>query len=256
MESFMQATTLSFPFSETATKKVVLCIPTITKPYACTLASIAASLPSLEAAGWDHAAVYSVGCPYISHARSTMLRKALNAGADAIIFIDHDLSWQPDALLRLLEIPDEVVSGTYRFKKEPVEYMGAVLSQDDGTPMVRADGCILAHSIPAGFLKITRDGVNRFMKEWPELCYGESSAPFVDLFNHGAHGGVWFGEDFAFARRWREKCGKIWLIPDLQIDHWAGDKVFPGNFHEFLLAQPGGSNDPNREVNTALLSVA
>lgn len=250
----MQGSTISFPFSETISKKVVFCIPTITKPYAVTLASLAASLPSLEAAGWEHAAVYSVGCPYISHARSTMLRKAMSAGASAVIFIDHDLSWQPNALLRLLETNGDCVSGTYRFKKELVEYMGSVFSNLDGSPVCRDDGCMDAHSIPAGFLKLTRDGVNRFMREWPELCYGEACAPFVDLFNHGAHNGVWFGEDYSFARRWRERCGKIWLIPDLQIDHWAGDTPFPGNFHEFMLAQPGGSHDPAR--NVALLSVA
>lgn len=221
--------------------KVIFCTPTRAKPTQQFLDSLAASVPLLEAAGWEHGAVYEIGCPYISHARSVMLRKALDDKADAVVFIDDDLSWQPDALLRLLEVKDEVVCGTYRFKRDPEEYMGAVITQNDGTPVVRDDGCIEAHSIPAGFLKVTRDGVNRFMREWPELCYGEACAPFVDLFNHGAHGGVWYGEDYAFARRWREKCGKIWLVPDLQIDHHAGDTPYPGQFHEFLQRQPGGS---------------
>lgn len=221
--------------------KVVICTPTVTKPYPCYLSSLEASVPVLEAAGWDHATVFEIGCPYISHARSKALRKALDAGADAVIFIDHDLSWQPDALLRLLETDGDVVAGTYRFKKEPEEYMGAVVVKDDGTPVVRADGCIEAHSIPAGFLKITREGVNKFMKAWPELIYGEACNPHVDLFNHGAHAGVWWGEDYAFARRWREKCGKVWLVPNLDIDHHAGETPYKGNFHKFMLRQPGGS---------------
>lgn len=223
--------------------KVIICTPTRAKPSQPYLDALEASVPVLEAAGWEHGATYEVGCPYISHARSKSLRKALDAGADAVVFIDDDVSWQPDAILRLLEADGDVVAGTYRFKKagEPEEYMGAVVTKDDGTPVVRADGCIEAHSIPAGFLKVTRAGVNRFMREWPELLYGEACAPYVDLFNHGAHGGVWWGEDYAFARRWREKCGKIWLIPNLQIDHHAADAVFPGNFHHFLLRQPGGS---------------
>ena len=224
-------------------KKVIICTPTITKPYQCYLDALAASVPLLEAAGWDHGTVYGIGSPYISHARSKLLRKALNADATAIIFIDHDLSWQPDALLRLLEIEDEVVSGTYRFKKEPEEYMGALVTTDDGMPIVRADGCVEAHSIPAGMLKITREGVNSFMAAWPELCFGEICAPFVDLFNHGAHGRVWYGEDYAFARRWREKCGKVWLVPNLQIDHHTKDQPYPGHYHNFLCRQPGGSHD-------------
>lgn len=237
------ATTIHNAFAgleKSATKKVIICVPTVSKPYQVTLDAIAASVPVLEAAGWDHGMVSIVGCPYISHARSKMLRQALDAQATAIIFIDHDLSWQPDALLRLLETPDEVVAGTYRFKNDSGDYMGAVVSHDNGTPVVRADGCLEMHSIPAGFLKITREGVARFIRNFPELTYGDECAPFVDLFNHGAWGGVWYGEDYAFARRWREKCGKVWLIPDLQIDHHTTTEAFPGNFHLHLRRQPGG----------------
>lgn len=222
------------------TKKVILCVPTITRPYQVTLDSIAASVPVLEAAGWEHGIVHEIGCPYISHARSNLLRKALSAGATDIIFIDHDLSWQPDALLRLLEVPDEVVAGTYRFKKEPEEYMGSHFSYSNGVPMCREDGLVDMHSIPAGFLKITKSGVNRFIKAYPELCYGEAHSPHIDLFNHGAHEGVWYGEDYAFARRWREKCGKIWLIPNLQIDHHTPTASFPGHYSNYLRRQPGG----------------
>ena len=33
----------------------------------------------------------------------------------------------------------------------------------------------------------------------------------------GAHNGAWWGEDYAFCRRWREKGGQIWCLPDLGI---------------------------------------
>ena len=125
----------------------------------------------------------------------------------------------------------------------PEEYMGAIFPGEDERPIVREDGCIKAHSIPAGFLKITRQGVNKFMNPYPELRYGEACSPAIDLFNHGAVGGIWYGEDYAFARRWREKCGDIWLIPNLNLDHHTPDKVYPGNFHNFMLRQPGGSED-------------
>jgi hypothetical protein len=237
------ATTITNPYAGLdvpTVRKVILCVPTVSKPYQCTLDSIAASVPLLEAAGWDHGIVFCIGCPYISHARSKMLRQALDAGATDIVFIDHDLSWQPDALLRLLQVPDDVVAGTYRFKREPEEYMGAQLTHDNGVPVCRADGLIDMHSIPAGFLKITRAGVARFIKAFPELTYGDACAPFVDLFNHGAHNGVWYGEDYAFARRWREKCGHIWLVPNIQIDHHTATDSYPGNFSNYLRRMPGG----------------
>jgi len=223
------------------TKKVVFCIPTLTKPYQVTLDSLAASVPLIEGAGWDHAMVSEVGCPYISVARSKMLRKAMDAKADVVVFIDHDLSWRPHDLLTLIETDGDAIAGTYRFKREPEEYMGALFVQDDGRPIVRADGCIRAQTIPAGFLKITKEGVNTFMAAYPELCFGDRFAPCVDLFNHGAHDWTWYGEDYAFARRWNEKCGPLWIVPDLDLDHHAGDTAYPGNFHRFLLRQPGGS---------------
>lgn len=224
-----------------ADKKVAFCIPTVSRPYQVCLDSLAASVPLLQAAGWDDYLVSEVSNPYISAARAAMLRKALDAKADVIVFLDHDLSWAPHDLLTLVETKGEVVAGTYRFKREPEEYMGALLPGLDGCPQVREDGCVKAHCAPAGFLKITRAGVNRFIAAYPELCYGERCAPHIDLFNHGAHDFVWVGEDYSFCRRWNEKCGEIWTIPDLNINHHTQDAVYPGNFHRYLLRQPGGS---------------
>lgn len=224
-------------------KKVIFCIPTLTKPYKVTLDSLAASVPVIESAGWDHGMVSEVGCPYISHARATMLRKALDEKADAIVFIDHDLSWTPEDLLKLIETDGDVVAGTYRFKRDSIEYMGAIMTDDNGMALARDDGCVKAHSIPAGFLKITEGCVDRMMSAYPELIYGKKYRPCIDIFNHGAHNGVWWGEDYAFARRWRDCGGDVWLIPDLDIDHWAGDRRYVGNFNEYMIRQPGGSHE-------------
>lgn len=250
----MSTSTINTPFNfpshalkDEDRKKVVFCIPTISKPYQVTLDSLEASIPLIQAAGWEEGTVYQINCPYISAARATMLRKALDAKATVVVFIDHDLSWPAADLLRLIETPGDVVAGTYRFKGEPEEYMGSIFPGLDGCPIVREDGCIKAHSIPAGFLKITRKGVNKFIDSYPGLTYGEKCSPCIDLFNHGAIEGVWHGEDYAFARRWREKCGDVWLIPNLSLTHWSGDTAFPGNFHTYMLAQPGGSNDPARK---------
>jgi len=224
--------------------KVIFCIPTITKPYQVMLDSLEASVPLLEKAGWEHGMVNEIGCPYISAARSMMLRKALDAKADVIVFIDHDLSWEPSALLKLIETDGDVVSGNYRFKSDDeVEYMGALLPDPDGNPQVRDDGCVKAFSIPAGFLKITKRCVNIFMRQNPELLYGDRFAPHVDLFNHGAHEFVWYGEDYAFSRRWIAGGNEIVVIPDINLDHWRDDKCYKGNFHEYLMTLPGGAKE-------------
>lgn len=225
-------------------KKVTICVPSMTKPYQVCLDSIKASAPLLDEAGWEHSMVSEIGCPYISHARSQMLRKALNAGSDVIVFIDHDLSWKPKDLLTLIETEGDVVAGTYRYKREPEEYMGKCLDIG-GRPILRPDGAISMFCVPAGFLKITKESMNAFIQGYPELCYGDRFAPGIDLFNHGAHNHVWYGEDYAFCRRWLALKQPIWCVPDLDISHHRDGLEFKGNFHEFLLKQPGGSNSEN-----------
>lgn len=223
--------------------KVVFCIPTVTRPYSQCLDSLKASIPLIEAAGWEHAMVSEIGNPYISGARSMMLRKALDAKADVVVFIDHDLSWRPGDLLKLIRTEGEVVAGLYRFKKDEEHYMGVIEDGKDFLPILRQDGCIKATRVPAGFLKVTKGAVNRFMTAYPHLCYGPKFNLSVDLFNHGAHDGAWWGEDYAFSRNWIAAGGDIWIVPDLSLDHHSPEQAYPGNFHHFMLKQPGGSEE-------------
>lgn len=227
-------------------KKVVFCTPSLSGPTAPYIAALEASVPLIEAAGWEHGYAQQIACPYISAARANMLRAALDAKADVIVFIDYDVSWAPKDLLKLIETEGDVVAGTYRVKSEagdtPEFYMGTWETNPDFTPVVRrSDGAISAKLVPAGFLKITREAVDAFMLAYPELNYGPMYHLSVDLFNHGVHERIWWGEDYSFARRWKDKCGDIWLVPNLSINHHAKDKVYEGNLHEFLLRQPGGS---------------
>ena len=226
--------------------KVVLCTPTVDRPRQACLDAVEASVPALDAAGIEHSIVYKIGWPYISHARAEMLRQAMDTDADAVIFIDHDVSWRPEDLVKLIQTDGDVVAGTYRFKKSEVEYMGTWMCDREGRPIVRpADGAIRADCVPAGFLKVTREAVRKFMRAHPELIYGNPEKPSVDLFNHGAWDGVWWGEDYAFCRRWKASGGEIWLVPDMDLAHHGKDEdeVYTGNLHEWLLRLPGGSED-------------
>lgn len=222
--------------------KVAICTPTMERPYPGYLASLEASVPVLDAALIEHSTVFEIGCPYISAARATMLSKALKWGADAIVFIDHDLSWRPEDLLRLIQTTGDVVSGTYRYKKDEEAYMGSInTSPEDHRALARSDGCLSAHRIPAGFMKISRRAVEMIKEAYPDLVINDGG---VDLFNHGAYKGVWYGEDMAFSRRWHDEMNQqIWLLPDLQLDHHSKTDVFHGNYYEFLTKQPGGCNE-------------
>lgn len=199
----------------------------------------------MEAEGIENLMVSEIGNPYVSQARNVMLRKALDAKATHIVFLDHDISFQPEDLIKLIKAPCDVVAGTYRYKKEEVEYMGAVFTDSEGNPQGKTIGdeiYLHAQSVPAGFLRVTNYAIHKFIEAYPELLYGDRYAPHVDLFNHGAMDWVWYGEDYAFSRRWNERCGKLWLIPNLNITHHNAEGVaFPGNYHEYLMRRPGGA---------------
>lgn len=225
--------------------KVIFCIPIWQQPHPATIAALEASLPVIEAAGHEHGMAQILNMPYISAARATMLRSALDAKADVIVFIDHDVSWRPEDMLKLIETEGDAVAGTYRVRLDEEQYMGALESDENNRPIVREDGAIKSKLVPAGFLKITKEGVDKFMVAYPELCYGPMYHQSVDIFNHGVRDRIWWGEDYAFSRRWVDKCGDLWTVPDLSIDHHTKDTVYRGNLHEFLLRQPGGSEHGN-----------
>lgn len=226
--------------------KVVFATPSLSGPTAPYKEALEKSDALIRAAGWETGIVQEIGCPYISQARATMTRKALDAGADVIVYIDYDLSWDPADLLTLIETEGDVVAGTYRFKTDKDEYMGELVATPTRIPFVRGDGAVKMHRVPAGFLKVTKDAISIFARAYPHLTYGCGYAPFVDIFNHGAHKGTWYGEDYAFCRNWIDCGGDIWLVPNLNLNHHSAEQVYPGNYHQFLMRAPGGSNDPAR----------
>ena len=221
--------------------KVVICVPTRDKPHDAFVAALEAAVPEMDAAGFDHSVVIKAGSPYISFARSEMLRGAMDGKADVVVFIDDDVSFGPKDICKLVNAKADVCGGLYRFKVPGESYMGT-LADDNGKPRVRDDGLIYADMLPAGFLKVTKDALHRMMGAYPELVYGPRWNPYFDLFNHGAHKGLWWGEDYAFSRRCQDMGEPLFIVPDLDLTHHAAVGSYPGNFHRYLMRQPGGSD--------------
>jgi hypothetical protein len=102
----------------------------------------------------------------------------------------------------------------------------------------------MANRVPAGFLKVTKEAVDPLHDRLSGAGLRPAYAPSVDLFNHGAHKGVWYGEDYAFSRNWCDAGGEIWARAGSRHHHHAvardgsAGPAYPGNFHRFLLAQP------------------
>ena len=216
--------------------KVAICTPTLHEPVQAYRDSLAASIQPLLDRGYAVHTILEKRNQYISLARANLVRKAQDVGATIIVFIDDDVSWQPEALIKLVETEGDVVGGVYRYKTEKMEgYMCSLLAPIGESPVAREDGALPALFLPAGFLKVTKAAIDKMSAFYPQLVFGSKDYPYVDLFNHGAFEGRWYGEDIAFCRNWVNTGGSIWLVPDLDLDHTAADgTVYHGNFQNFL----------------------
>lgn len=220
------------------------------------VASLSEAIVALKAAGHESRLEVLAGSCYVQVARNELLHRFMDSGSDVAVFWDDDVSLAGADVLRLVEAPDDVVAACYRYKTEEEDYPVVVRCDDEGVPITRADGCIDAVGVPAGMLAVKRGCIEQMQAGYPQQRYfkrekdGTVIEGLYDLFPQGLKEGQWVGEDFAFCRLWTDLGGKIWVIPDIDTVHHAW-KAFAGNYHRFLLRQPGGSEGPPWELRKA-----
>jgi len=226
-------------------KKVLLACATKEKPYRAFLDSLEAQNPVLREAGWEDLITFETGHAYVSYAQALLCKRFLdNPEYDTLVFVEADMKWPAESMLKLLNTPGDIVGATYRFKSPDEDYMGRFHEDEEGRPnQIRYDGCLSSIFLPTGFLKISRGALEMIAERYPHLRFGEPGSNHFDFFNHGVIENIWFGQDYAFCLRWKMMKQKIWCIPDLDITHCGfnvdGDYFeFPGNFHKWLLTQP------------------
>lgn len=179
------------------------------------------------------------GDVYISKARNELVSQFLKSNCGTFMFIADDLEYTPEDMLRVIQAPGDVVAGAYRLKIDDPTYPVAMYLGEDKQPVKREDGCLSAHWVQTGFLRINRCVFDRIVEGYPELAYyGLKDGVRVDVghdfFPQGVHNHQWVGEDYAFCNLWTELGGKIWVVPDLTLTHYQDEKGYTGNFHEYL----------------------
>jgi hypothetical protein len=223
-------------------KKVFLAIPAGCGSIKClTVKSVIANLRTLDAAGWSAEYCDVPGDPYVCQARNKLVKKFLESDCMDMVFIDSDVGFPDDAILRLLQHDVQVVGAAYPYKSDKGGYPVSINTNPSRQAAYNPQtGLIYAVSLPTGLLRINRTVFNTLMEKKPELYYdvGEDERMWSffqtgDLF--GDH--KFWGEDTAFCRRLKEIYIQAWLEPRLDMRH-CGDKTWEGNYHEMLLKQP------------------
>lgn len=201
--------------------------------------SLIETLGLLSALGIDAVTSFMGHCAYLQKVRNTLADDFLKSDCTDLFFIDADMGWDAKAVPRMLTRPYEFIGAAYPFKQETEDYPVNIKSDADGRPLVDpATGCIAADMVPSGFWRLRRSVVEKIAAV--SDSYLENGRRITDLFPTPVIGDEWIGEDVYFCRRWIEQCGQIWLEPNIDFVH-VGNKDHKGNYHEFLLRQPGGS---------------
>jgi hypothetical protein len=185
----------------------------------------------------------------VQRARNTIVAHFLASGCDRLIFIDSDIGFTADHVLRLLAHDRDVIGGLYRKKiVDRVEFAVNLLPTADGA--VRPDpetGAIPAAAAATGFLQIKRGVFDRMATAFPHLRYGTHAGEggpgawrdltyaFFDCFIDPATGS-YLSEDYGFCHRWRAIGGEVWVDPGLILEHF-GALALSGDPMDGLLAR-------------------
>jgi len=161
------------------------------------------------------------GSSAIDKARSQMASEVLRSGRDAFMFIDADISFDPNDVIKLLQRPEPVVSGVY-----PIKGARRFASVFDGVEEVvfgpqAPDSYPLIYAA-TGFLRIKTDVLRCMVEEFKlplcDLRWGRGFWPFFQPLVADGH---YLSEDWAFSYRLRQ----MGIVPladtKIRLYHWG-----------------------------------
>lgn len=171
----------------------------------------------------------------IPRGRNNLVAKMLhNTAATHLMFIDVDLGFEPEAILRLLLANQDVVGGVYPMKRVPTRYVINTVPN----PQVMGD-LVEVSTLGTGFMMVKRNVLEKMIQAHPELKYrdnigiGQQYEPFMyGLFDTMIDkDDNYLSEDWTFCYLWRLMGGKIFADTGIKLDH-TGYHKYEGDLTE------------------------
>ena len=206
--------------------------------------------------GWNVNYLLQAGDALVTRARQTIVCHFLdNPSATHLLFIDADIGFEPEQVIRLMEFGADVTAAVYPVKqinwemlpaavqagRSPLESatLSYVVERDPGEDLVIRDGFMKSRYAGTGFLMIRRSVLERMIEHYPELRYTHEhrgNDPLAGskwrsaLFNCmvDPESGYYLSEDFSFCKRWTDMGGEIWVDYTSRLNH-VGLLVYRGN---------------------------
>ena len=211
----------------------------LTTPFATSLLALAKALG-------DSMAWVTTSGTLIAFARNVLASRALEEDYSHLLFIDSDVSFQPELVQRLIDFDEPVVGAVYPQRTiDPHRFFQQARARHDPnaawatslsfplaleTPHVARGDFYRAVSVPAGLLLIQRQALETLKDAYPDLyrpaaqSYYQSQGLtnvlqcFDPIYDPN---GVAIGEDLSFCRRWRAAGGELWTVFDDTVGHFG-----------------------------------
>ena len=158
-----------------------------------------------------------------------------NTQYEYVMFIDADIGFEPQDVLKLLSYQRDIVCGAYPMKSIPLQY-----NYNISQPPLAEDGLIKIDNIGFGFALIHRRVFDKIRENYEDLKYtpalGHSSYPITEAEYHNSYhyfnelkkDMTFLPEDFSFFERASSVGFTSWLDTSIKLCH-VGSHVFQEN---------------------------
>jgi len=229
----------------------------------------AASLFKLQQAiaayrGFSLNVLFKDGDALITRARASLLSQFLDdPAATHLLFIDADIGFEPDQVLRLIECGADMCAAVYPIKRIDWDKVKDVIGSGRSDPgaaalqyvfevenpnaVIQTAGFIKVRYAGTGFLMIRRQALERMCANYPQLRYRRDHSVDAATASENrfalfecliGEDGTYLSEDFAFCKRWTDMGGEIWADLKSKLRH-IGPIAFNGDLSsQFMEAAP------------------
>ena len=188
--------------------------------------------------------IHTMKSPLIHQARNYLTSVFLTTQYQYMLFIDSDVEFEPEVVLRMMVVKKPIVCTPYRVKSPEIDkQIYTVEFKDPKNILVLAEGLVEIEAGPTGLMLIDRKVFERIIKNHPELKIMNKATPkaekshefYYNFFDFGFSDGYAMGEDVSFCRLARDNDFRIFAnIESSTVHH--GSFGWKGTFGESLKA--------------------
>jgi len=199
-------------------RKIMLATTAYDRPSAAHVFAIARSRQALHDAGIQTAYALLQGNCHVDDARNAIVRDFLASDCAELVFLDADVDWEPEQLVRLCGHDLDLVGGVYPYRREGGDTMPVRMKPG---ARIGPDGILEVEGLPTGFMRIRRRVLERVAqrspKYWDKL---DLTALVFDRPDPDEEGTRW-GGDIAFCRKWAALGGRLYADAEMRLGHTA-----------------------------------